>query len=199
VGEYARSHLSAWGYTAMVDIARHKSRVARKCRDSLLKDEEVLGAFVLLPLGSMKRELTSTVVTNIAGSIAGAASGVTGVGAGVDASLSAALSASELAERRSGVLPGGIARRFPDGRVIFAITNFRFMLFHYQQKLATVDYLFIAAFPLTAITRLRVTPGVSANRIILTFADGTSVLKELPHGQGSPLKLTKAFTRGTVR
>jgi hypothetical protein len=181
-----------------MDLARHKSRIHRKNGDSLLQGEEVLAAFILLPLGEMRRKLFTSAIGQIAGGVTGAAFGP-GAGIGADQGLESGLEGGfQAVEGRRKVQSYATASKFPGGRILFVITDRRFLVFGCKPGSWRVRYTVISAFPLSAIIDMQMTLGLAANKIRLTFADGASVLRDLPFGQGKHRNLIRAFTRAQV-
>jgi len=178
-----------------MDLAHHKNRVCRKNSDSFLQGEEILAAFLLRPLGAVKRKALSTMVGQTAGAATGAAFGAS-TGSTVSYTLENILEkAAEADEGKSKVEPPATAKLFPGRDILFVITDRRYLIFYLKPGLARIPYSFKAALPLSAITNMQMTSGLVANKVRITFADGTFVLRDLPFGQGKHRNLIKAFIR----
>jgi hypothetical protein len=178
-----------------MDLAHHKNRVRRKNSDSFFQGEEILAAFLLRPLGAVKRKALSTMVGQTAGAATGAAFGAS-TGSTVNYTLEKVLEkAADADDGGREVEPRATAKLFPSRDILFVITDRRYLIFYLKPGLARIPYYFKAAFPLSAITNMQLTSGLVASKVRITFADGTIVLRDLPFGQGKHRNLIKAFIR----
>jgi hypothetical protein len=181
-----------------MDLAHHKNRIRRKSSDSLLQGEEVLAAFILLPLGAMRRKLFTSAIGQIAGAATGAAFGP-GAGIGTDQGLETSLEDGfRAAEGRRKAQSRTTATKVPNAPILFVITDHRFLVFGRKPGSRRTRYVVISDLPLSAIAGMQMTLGLAANKILLTFADGSSILRDLPFGQGKHKNLIRAFTRTRV-
>jgi hypothetical protein len=177
-----------------MDLAHHKNRVRRKNSSSFLEGEEILAAFLLPPSGAAMHRTLSTAIGQIAGAATGAAAGAS-AGSVVDHSLETTLEEDfDAAEKKSEAQPHADVTLLPEG-TLFVITDRRYLIFRIEPSYVRIRYSFVAALPLSAIIDMQLTLGVFANKVRLAFADGTSVLRDLPYGQGKHRNLIKAFAR----
>lgn len=136
----------------MIDFAK---KIRKSCSDDLEEGETVIAGTFVQPPGAIRRQVAF-------GAIGGAVGAVVG---------------DKIAEKRANENPvaeEGIVVDIPPGKAVLGITDRRLLVFGHSTMSGKPKGL-NAAFPLDQVADITVETGKLAGKLMVTFADGTSI------------------------
>ncbi|MCB1271356.1 MAG: hypothetical protein KDB31_08030 [Microthrixaceae bacterium] len=161
---------------AMVDFVK---KIHKHCADDLEPGEQVLATTFGQPPGAIRRQVAWGALGGAVGAIAG------------DALANKRIDDSE--QHRG----EGITLQIPEGKAVLALSAQRLMVFGHSTLSGRPKGL-NASIPLEQIQSIRVDQGKLAGKLVITFADGTSVDFDVVKTAG-PVPFAQKFTELTGR